>query len=386
MQAKSKYLIRVLIGLAGLGFGVYGIYTLWPFPLDPGQLYYYKGLGLLSEYSALVMLGSYLVAAPPPPNVFKNNREYNQGEQQTKDKLSDSPTEGSGLYKLRQSWGDGVLRFLSGRQELDENQVRELEQKLIGADFGARATLELIEYLDKTNKDGGDLVARVRTYLETNLAAISQPYPTWSGGGVEVMMLVGVNGAGKTTTAAKLAAHFQAQGRKVILAAADTFRAAAIEQLSEWGERLNIPVIAQDHGADSAAVAYDAVAAAQARGADLVIIDTAGRLHTHSNLMAELEKIGKVIAKLVPAAPHQVLLILDGNTGQNALVQAEEFTKHVAVSGLVVTKLDGTAKGGFIFGLAKHISKPLYFIGVGEQPADLQLFDSKRFADQVLGE
>jgi len=234
--------------------------------------------------------------------------------------------------------------------------------------------------------DGQALYEALREQLTQLLEPVEQPLELDAGQHPYVVLVVGVNGVGKTTTIGKLARHYQKQDKKVLLAAGDTFRAAAVEQLQIWGERNQVPVIAQHTGADSASVVFDAVQAARARGSDLLIADTAGRLHNKSHLMEELAKVKRVVAKLDPEAPHEVLLVLDAGTGQNAVSQAREFIQSAGVTGLVLTKLDGTAKGGVIFALSKEFGLPVRFIGVGEGLDDLQPFRARAFVEALFGD
>lgn len=279
---------------------------------------------------------------------------------------------------------------LAGRT-LDADLVEEIETHLLMADVGVAATREVIDRLTERLarhqlRDNAEVVRALHDTLFETLEPCSKPLRIDSGHKPFVILVVGVNGVGKTTTIGKLAQRFRRQGHRVMLAAGDTFRAAAIEQLKAWGERNRVPVIAQHPGADSASVIYDALQSAKARGIDVLIADTAGRLHTKSNLMEELAKIKRIMAKLDPAAPHEVLLVLDATTGQNALAQAEQFNQAVGVSGLALTKLDGTAKGGVIFALAKKFGIPIRFIGIGEGIDDLQDFDARTFVDALFAE
>ena len=278
--------------------------------------------------------------------------------------------------------------LLAGRKVLDEQLVEDMETVLLSADVGIEATRRIIDDLRRRAAAGraGDeaaLGAALREAMVEILAPVCRPLRV-SDAAPFVILMVGVNGTGKTTSAAKLAHRFKGDGRRVLLAAGDTFRAAAIEQLQTWGERLNVPVIAQHSGADSASVVYDALSSARARGRDLLIADTAGRLHTQSGLMEELKKVRRVIKKLDPDAPHETLLVIDASTGQNALVQARQFTEAVEVSGLVLTKLDGTAKGGIIFAIAQTLGVPIRYVGVGEGLDDLRDFDANEFVDALL--
>lgn len=289
----------------------------------------------------------------------------------------------NGLKRTRQTMFGGMATLFLGKKQIDAELLEEVETHLLLADVGVEATREIID--DLTNKvarkelaDTEALFNNLQQHLSKLLEPCVDPLIV-SEKKPYVILMVGVNGAGKTTTIGKLAKQLQQQGKKVMLAAGDTFRAAAIEQLQVWGERNNIPVIAQQSGSDSAAVIFDALQAAKARGVDVLIADTAGRLHTQSHLMAELEKVKRVIGKLDPDAPHEVMLVLDAGTGQNAIVQAEQFNKAVNITGITLTKLDGTAKGGIIFAVAKRLQIPIRFIGVGEKIEDLQVFNAEEF-------
>jgi len=262
-----------------------------------------------------------------------------------------------------------------------------LETRLLMADVGASASAEIVADAERAARGGkpGAVTAAVRTRLESLLAPAAQPLAIDPGARPFVILVLGVNGSGKTTTIAKLARRLKGEGRSVMLAACDTFRAAAVEQLQHWGEREGVPVVAQATGADPAAVAFDAWQAARARGSDVLIVDTAGRLHTQGHLMAELAKIRRVLARQDPAAPHESLLVLDGTTGQNALAQAREFGGAVGVSGLVITKLDGSAKGGAVVAITRELGLPIRFIGLGERSDDLEPFDAADYAAALVG-
>lgn len=295
----------------------------------------------------------------------------------------------AGLGKTRAGMGKGLADLLVGRKEIDDDVIEELETQLLMADVGVEATDEIIRSLtEKVGRqeltDTDALFAALRVALLSLLRPAEKPLVVDATKKPFVILMVGVNGVGKTTTIGKLARHYQAQGRKVMLAAGDTFRAAAVEQLQVWGERNQIPVIAQHTGADAASVIFDALEAAKARQIDILIADTAGRLHTKSNLMEELAKVVRVMKKCMPEAPHEVLLVLDAGTGQNALAQAREFKQIAGVTGLAVTKLDGTAKGGVVFALAKSTGLPIRFIGVGEQIADLRPFAADTFVQALF--
>lgn len=292
--------------------------------------------------------------------------------------------------KRTRSGLSGILASLPiGQKEINGDLLEEIEASLIMADVGVDATTEIIRHLTQSVErhqleDGLALSVALKQELLSILKPCSTPMHIPEQDSPFVILVVGVNGAGKTTTIGKLAKRLQAQGHSVMLAAGDTFRAAAVEQLQVWGARNNIPVVAQHTGADSASVIYDGLQSAQAKGIDVLIADTAGRLHTKSNLMDELKKVKRIMGKLDPSAPHEVLLVLDAGTGQNALSQAKLFNEAVALTGLVLTKLDGTAKGGIIFALAKHAGIPIRFIGIGEGIDDLQDFDAGLFVDALF--
>jgi len=299
------------------------------------------------------------------------------------------------LGKTRHALTSGLGDLFRGRNSLDEDLLEELETQLLVADLGVQATTQVLNALRaraelKRSASPEQLQLALRDILRDLLAPCEAPLLTNIATHLErgkpyVLLVVGVNGAGKTTTIGKLAHRLQAEGRSVLLAAGDTFRAAAIEQLQTWGQRNQIPVIAQQAGADSASVIFDAVESAKARGVDIVIADTAGRLHTQAHLMEELKKVLRVIRKLDGTAPHEILLVLDATTGQNALHQAKQFHQMVEVSGIALTKLDGTAKGGVIFAIAEALQLPIRFIGVGEQAEDLRPFTADAFVDALLG-
>jgi fused signal recognition particle receptor len=287
------------------------------------------------------------------------------------------------------SWLTYDLANLLPGGRIDDDVLDELETRLIAADVGIDTTEKILGGLRKRvqRKELADLnalLAALRAAMLEILAPVARPLAIDEAKKPYVVLVVGVNGSGKTTTIGKLAHRFGAEGRKVVLAAGDTFRAAAIEQLQVWGERNRVPVIAQGAGADPAAVTFDALQSAQARGADVLIADTAGRLHTQSNLMDELRKVRRVMGRLDATAPHEVLLVLDGGQGQNALQQAQQFHEAVGVTGLVMTKLDGTAKGGIVLAIADTLQLPIRFIGVGETAADFDVFDAEAFVDAVL--
>jgi fused signal recognition particle receptor len=287
------------------------------------------------------------------------------------------------------SWLTYDLANLLPGGKIDEGVLDELETRLIAADVGIETTEKILGSLRKRvqRKELADLNAllgALRSAMLEILAPVAQPLLVDPTRQPYVVLVVGVNGSGKTTTIGKLAHRFVGEGHKVMLAAGDTFRAAAIEQLQVWGERNKVPVIAQGAGADPAAVTFDALQSARARGMDVLIADTAGRLHTQSNLMEELKKVRRVLTKLDPAAPHEVLLVLDASQGQNALAQAQQFHGAVGVTGIVMTKLDGTAKGGIVLAIADALKLPIRYIGIGETAADFDVFDAGAFVDAVL--
>jgi fused signal recognition particle receptor len=294
-----------------------------------------------------------------------------------------------GFKKTQDKLVHEIKRIVTFSPRLTEATLEELEEALIGADFGTEMAAEIVEAVRKAyetqGSDGLDVFGVARAELEKALRS-DEARLRQNADEVTVVSVVGVNGTGKTTTCAKLAHYTNLQGKKAILGACDTFRAAAIEQLKLWGNRLNVPVIASSYGADAAAVAHDAVTAALARKMDYLFIDTAGRLHTKSNLMQELQKLHRVIGKQMPGAPHEVLLVLDATTGMNALTQAREFHKAVTLTGLVITKLDGTSKGGMVAAIGRELNVPVKFVGLGEQADDLQPFDPASFAAALFPE
>lgn len=307
-----------------------------------------------------------------------------------------------GLRKTSTKLAADIQRIVTRAPRLDEQAVDELEAVLISADLGVDTARRIIEQVKQAGHGSGnvDVFAIARAEIERELCVERTSSPleqeTETGGkpvllrkaphSPTVILLVGVNGTGKTTSAAKLAHLLKEQGNTVLLAACDTFRAAAIEQLKLWGERVGCEVVAGQYGADSAAVAFDALGAAMKRGVDFLVIDTAGRLHTKKNLMEEMKKMGRSLQKQLPAAPHEVLLVLDATTGSNALVQAREFHDALGVTGLVLAKLDGTSKGGIVVAIAHELNIPVKFLGLGEQADDLQPFDAKQFAEALFGE
>jgi len=296
----------------------------------------------------------------------------------------------AGLSKTSANLGEGMANLFLGEKEIDDELLEEMETRLLMADVGIEATTLIMESLQQrvrrrelSNRNA--LYRALQNELEGLLSHVAKPMQIDAGKQPYVILVVGVNGVGKTTTIGKLAKRLQGEGKQVMLAAGDTFRAAAVEQLQVWGERNSIPVIAQHTGADSASVVFDALQAAKSRGVDVLIADTAGRLHNKDNLMDELKKVKRVLTKLDAEAPHEVLLVLDAGTGQNAISQTKLFDQAVGLTGLVLTKLDGTAKGGVIFALAKQFGLPIRFIGVGEQIDDLRPFTAPEFVKALFG-
>lgn len=310
----------------------------------------------------------------------------------------DKPANQSSLFgRLRQSLSrssskltEGFASLVLGKKVIDDDLLEELETQLLTADLGVDATQTIISDLTqrvarKQLSDAEALFSALRDDMINILQPSCQPLVIPQQDGPYVILMVGINGVGKTTTIGKLAKQFQNQGKSVMLAAGDTFRAAAVEQLQVWGDRNDIAVISQHSGADSASVIFDALQSAKARNVDILIADTAGRLHTQSNLMEELKKVKRVMAKLDENAPHEIMLVLDAGTGQNALSQAVQFNEAVGITGLTLTKLDGTAKGGIIFAIAKKMGLPIRYIGVGEKIDDLRSFHAEEFVDALLG-
>ncbi|MEM8496914.1 MAG: signal recognition particle-docking protein FtsY [Pseudomonadota bacterium] len=294
-----------------------------------------------------------------------------------------------GLRKTGSTFTDGVGELLLGKKEIDDDLLEELETLLITADLGMEATAEIVENLTRSVRrkevdDPDALLEALQSELRGLLISQEAPLKIDSSKSPFVILMVGVNGVGKTTTIGKLAKRFQSEGKSVMLAAGDTFRAAAVEQLQVWGERNDVPVVAQHTGADSASVLFDALEAAKARNVDVLLADTAGRLHNKSQLMDELKKVVRVLKKNDPEAPHEVMLVLDAGTGQNALSQAKYFQEDVGVTGLTLTKLDGTAKGGIIFAIGKQLDLPIRYIGVGEQADDLRVFHADEFVSALF--
>ena len=300
-----------------------------------------------------------------------------------------------GLSKTKEGVFSKLARIVAGKSQVDENILDDLEEVLITSDVGVETTLRIIDRIEKrvardkyinTNELNSILREEITALLTENDVEDAGEFSVPEGKKPYVIMVVGANGVGKTTTIGKLAYQYKKRGNSVYLGAADTFRAAAVEQLMIWGERVGVPVVKQKMGADPASVAFDTLSSAKANNADVVIIDTAGRLHNKLNLMNELTKIKKVMEKIVPGAPHEILLVLDGSTGQNAFEQAKQFTAATEVNELAITKLDGTAKGGVVIGISDHFKIPVKYIGLGEGMEDLQVFRRKEFVDSLFGD
>ncbi len=298
-----------------------------------------------------------------------------------------------GLEKTKESVFKKLSRAVVGKSSVDDEVLDGLEEALIASDVGVDTTLRIIQRIEKrVSKDKYLNTSELNSILKEEVVALLTENPQNNPEGFQrelpekpyVIMVVGVNGVGKTTTIGKLAHHYKQAGKKVVLGAADTFRAAAVDQLDIWAQRVDVPIVKQAMGADPASVAFDTLASAKAQKSDLAIIDTAGRLHNKVNLMNELSKIKKVMDKLIPGAPHEVLLVLDGSTGQNAFEQARQFTKATQVNALAITKLDGTAKGGVVLGISDQFQIPVKYIGVGEAIEDLQIFDKEEFVDSLF--
>jgi fused signal recognition particle receptor len=301
------------------------------------------------------------------------------------------------VSKTKAALSETVDNIFLGERRIDPAVLKQLETALLSADLGVKPTREILDAVkEKLDRNALSDAAQLKREIKTHIVRILNASPSSNGAGAEaksaatsggntrVIFIVGVNGAGKTTSIGKLANRFRQEGLTVVLCAADTFRAAAIEQLEIWAQRNGVEIVKQKSGADPAAVVYDAVAAAKARDADAVIVDTAGRLHTKSNLMAELDKMKRTAAKVIPGAPHDVLLVLDATTGQNGLSQAREFTGVVGVTGIILTKLDGTAKGGIVVAISRELGLPIRFVGTGEQINDLLPFDAETYADSLF--
>jgi len=302
-----------------------------------------------------------------------------------------------GLEKTKQSFFSKITRALVGKSKVDDEVLDNLEDILISSDVGVATTLKIIKRIEeRVSRDKVVGTAELNGILRDEISSLLEENNSNQNGQLEitvpsdgnpyVIMVVGVNGVGKTTTIAKLAHQFKKSGKKVVLGAADTFRAAAVDQLIIWSERVGVPIVQQGMGADPASVAFDTLQSAKSQNADVVIIDTAGRLHNKVNLMNELSKIKRVMEKIIPDAPHEILLVLDGSTGQNAFEQAKQFSETTAINALAITKLDGTAKGGVVIGISDQMKIPVKYIGVGEKMEDLQLFDRKVFVDSLFSD
>ncbi len=292
------------------------------------------------------------------------------------------------LEKTKRTFSDGMADFFLGKKSIDSKLLDELETRLLSADVGVNATTTIIDELQndisrKVISDADSLQVKLAEIMKTILQPCEQPLNTETAKPF-VILVVGINGAGKTTSIGKLAHHFMQQGKSVMLAAGDTFRAAAVEQLQEWGKRNDVPVVSQGTGADPASVIFDAVQSASSKNIDIIIADTAGRLHTQDNLMDELAKIKRVLTKIDASAPHETLIVMDASFGQNALHQAQQFHDSIGLTGMAVTKLDGTAKGGILFSIAKSLKLPVRFIGIGEGINDLRPFNAAEFVDALL--
>jgi len=302
-----------------------------------------------------------------------------------------------GLEKSKTTFLSKLTRTVVGKSKVDADVLDDLEEVLISSDVGVNTTLKIIERIEErvakdkyvsTDELNGILKAEIASLLKENTTGVTDnfEFPKHPNNDPHVIMVVGVNGVGKTTTIGKLANQFKNQGKKVVLGAADTFRAAAVDQLIIWSERVGVPIVQQGMNADPASVAFDTLQSAKAQGADVAIIDTAGRLHNKVNLMNELSKIKRVMQKVIPDAPHEILLVLDGSTGQNAYEQAKQFSLATDINALAVTKLDGTAKGGVVIGISDQMQIPVKYIGVGEGIEDLQVFNKQAFVDSFFGE
>lgn len=320
-------------------------------------------------------------------NLLKRKKSSTEAE--TSEQKSFFARISQGLAKTRSQLTNGIANIFLGKKTLDADLLELIETQLISADVGIEATQQLIQNLTQklARKELSDPTVALQSLqdeMKNILRASETTFDTTEEKKPFVILVIGINGSGKTTTIGKLAKSLQAENKSVMLAAGDTFRAAAIEQLQVWGERNKIPVIAQQPGADTAAVIYDALESAKSRGIDVLIADTAGRLHTQTNLMEELKKVKRVLAKLDPTAPHETLLVLDASVGQNALNQAKQFHEAIGITGLALTKLDGTAKGGIVFAIAKQMKTPIRFIGVGEGIDDLRPFVADEFVDALF--
>ncbi|WP_243039260.1 signal recognition particle-docking protein FtsY [Dyella sedimenti] len=356
-----------------------------PAPADAPEAGFVHATDAASLDHASPALGEALVETPPPAEAPVEDEAF----ERTAIAASAGPTRRGWRERLAGSaFARGLSSLFNRHPKLDDDLLDELETTLITADVGIEASTALVEDLRKRMHkrqfaDAGALLAALRQSLVELLTPVQQPLHV-DAPKPFVILTVGINGVGKTTTIGKLARRYRDEGRQVLLAAGDTFRAAAVEQLKTWGARNSVPVIAQGQDADAASVIFDALQAARSRGADVLIADTAGRLHTQGGLMDELGKIARVLKKLDPGAPHEVLMVIDGTTGQNAVSQVRQFRQVVGVTGLVVTKLDGTAKGGVVFALAREFGLPIRYVGLGETATDLRTFDAQAYVDGLL--
>ncbi len=328
--------------------------------------------------------------APNKPSVSEERVQTEEKAKSKEDKKEGKKGYFSRLKAGLAKTGAGFSNLFLGKKELDEDLLEELETALLMADVGIEATQEIIDDITdgisrKALSDPNAVIEQLKATMNRILTVSDKPL-VYENKEPFVLLMVGINGAGKTTTIGKITQKLKAEGKSVMLAAGDTFRAAAVEQLKTWGERADVPVIAQGTGADSASVIYDAYVSAKAKGIDVLIADTAGRLHTQTHLMSEIEKIVRVLRKHNPETPHEVMLVVDAGNGQNALNQAKEFNKSLGLTGITVTKLDGTAKGGIIFPIAKQLGVPVRYIGVGESAEDLREFNAKDFIDALLAD
>ncbi len=317
--------------------------------------------------------------------------EHDEADQEPRKKRGLFSRLRHGLNKTGSAITEGMGSLVLGKKKIDDDVLEELETRLLMADVGMDATMRIIDELTARSKrnelaDSDALMKAMFEEMTKILRPVAKPLEIENTHKPTVILMVGINGAGKTTTIGKLAKKFQNDGKSVMLAAGDTFRAAAVEQLQVWGERNNIPVVAQGTGADSASVIYDAMESARSKNIDVLLADTAGRLHTQTNLMEELKKVKRVMQKIDPSSPHEVMLVIDASIGQNALAQAKEFNNALALTGITVTKLDGTAKGGILFAIAEQTGIPVRFIGVGESIDDLQAFDAYEFTSALLAD
>jgi len=346
--------------------------------------------GIAEEGGAAVVESEPVVAADAPPAAVGEPVEA-PAEEPAPHPAEDEPRRGL-FARLKRALGRGLggrLAALLGRRKIDEALLEELETLLISSDLGVDTTLDILDAVrDRASRnelaDASAIRELIRDHLTTTLEQVEAPLVLAAEPGPAVLIVIGVNGSGKTTTIGKLAFRLRREGKGVVIAAADTYRAAAAEQLAVWGERAECTVVRKEAGADPAAVVYDALTRAKQEGAEVVIVDTAGRLHTETNLMEELAKIARIAARQVPDAPHEVLLVLDATTGQNAVQQAELFHRYTGLTGLVLTKLDGTAKGGIVIGITHRLQVPVKLIGIGEGVEDLRDFDAGAFVDALM--